>query len=71
MCVFDCWVSPVKNMTMDFFAFYHRFLMAFLQTFNQPEIHLHCMSTETAFGSVVKFPDVSVIWQIKWLDFTL
>lgn len=64
MCVFDWSVSLVKNMTMDFFAFYHRFLMTFLQNFSQSERHLHCMSTETAFGSFLKLPDVSVIPQI-------
>lgn len=59
MCVFDCWVSPVENMTIDFFAFYHIFLMAFLLIFSQSESHLHYMSTDTSFGFIVKFPDVS------------
>lgn len=67
ICVFDCSVAPWKNMARDFFAFYHRFLMAFLQTFSQSERHLHCMSTKTAFGSIIKLPDGSVMPQIFFI----
>lgn len=52
-------MSPVENMAIDFFDFYHIFLMPFLLIFSQSERHLHYMSTDTSFGSIVKFPDVS------------
>lgn len=67
MCILDCSVAPMKNMARDFFAFYHSFLMAFLQTFSQSERHLHCMSTKTAFGSIIKLPDGSVMPQIFFI----
>lgn len=58
-------------MARDLLPFYQRFIIAFLVLFNQSERHLHRMSTDTKFVSIVKDSRCFSIQEMKDLDFTL